>query len=489
METLPCKLYTAAQLRELDLLILEQENITGYTLMMRAGEAAFVQLRSYWPAAKNYLVVCGVGNNAGDGYVIARLALTAGFNVQVYSLSDPGQLTDSALQAYQAFLEVHGQVQRDLARVNWSADVLVDAIFGIGLSRPVTGMYAQVIDVINASGIPVFSVDIPSGIDADTGMVMGKAVYADLTVTFIGLKQGLFTGKAVNYCGKIQFAKLAQSDQVFTQIACAVERIKHEPLPKRLRDTHKGEAGHVLIIGGACGFSGAVMLAGEAALSVGAGLVSIATRPEHAAFLNGQRPELMCHAVKSVDELSELVEKARVIVIGPGLGQSHWSRQLFNSLLTFEKPMIVDADALNLLADQPIYKTNWILTPHPGEAARLLGISTESVQQDRFAAVRAIQQRYGGIALLKGAGTLIADHANVAIATTGNPGMASGGMGDVLSGIIAGLVSQGLVPIKAVQQGVYGHGWAADRAVQQTGAERGLLASDLMPYIRDFVNS
>ena len=328
--------------------------------------------------------------------------------------------------------------------------------------------------------------DSPSGLNADTGNVMGCAVKADYTVTFIGLKQGLFTGQAADYCGEISYASLAVPESIFQEVLASAVRVVKTPLPRRDRCSHKGNYGHVLIVGGDSGYSGAARLAGEAALRVGAGLVSIATRAEHAGLMNLNRPELMCHGVECAEQLSGLLEKVSVVVIGPGLGQSDWAKELFMATITAQKLLIIDADGLNLLARSPVKNPDWILTPHPGEAARLLSCSTTEIQQDRFAAVAAIQAKYKGIAILKGAGTLIATEDDCAVSTTGNPGMASGGMGDVLAGVIAGLLAQGLSLKNAAQQGVHIHGLAADLAADKDG-ERGLLASDLMPYLRRVV--
>jgi NAD(P)H-hydrate epimerase len=315
---------------------------------------------------------------------------------------------------------------------------------------------------------------------------MGFAVKADCTVSFIGLKQGLFTGNAANYCGEVNYASLAVPETIFQLISPSASRVVKKSLPIRDRCSHKGDYGHVLIVGGDFGYSGAVKMSGEAALRVGAGLVSIATRKEHAGLLNMNRPELMCHGVEAVEQLLALIAKASVIVIGPGLGQSAWAKELFVATIKAQKPLIIDADALNLLAQASITNANWILTPHPGEAARLLNCSTVDIQQDRFASVSALQNKYKGIVILKGSGTLIASENECAVSTTGNPGMASGGMGDVLTGIIAGFVAQGLTLKEAAQQGVYEHGQAADLAAKK--GERGLLASDLMPYLRQVVN-
>lgn len=260
-----------------------------------------------------------------------------------------------------------------------------------------------------------------------------------------------------------------------------------EFLKPRAHDAHKGHFGHVLVIGGDYGFSGAACMAAEAALRVGAGLVSVATRPEHAKMLNLARPEIMCHAVSSAAELKPLLARATTLVVGPGLGRSSWSRELLDAVLPCEQPMILDADGLNLLAEKPIKKSNWILTPHPGEAARLLKKTTEEIQQDRVAAVLALQHAFSGWAVLKGAGSLIAGpDDDLAICTAGNPGMATGGMGDVLSGVLGGLVAQKIPLESAAKLGVLVHAMAGDLAAKE--GERGMIASDLMPYLRKIVN-
>jgi NAD(P)H-hydrate epimerase len=260
-------------------------------------------------------------------------------------------------------------------------------------------------------------------------------------------------------------------------------------LSPRPVDAHKGLFGHALVIGGDCGMAGAVRLAAEAAARVGAGLVSLATRPEHLALINAARPELMCHGVQRADDLSSLIARATVIVIGTGLGQSSWSEELFNFILTTTQPKIIDADGLNLLARQPCKLDDWILTPHVGEAARLLACTAADIQNDRLRAVENLQQKFGGVIVLKGAGTLIAAAENIpAVCKRGNPGMASGGMGDVLSGVIGGLVAQKLSLRHAAELGVYIHARAGDEAARLHG-ERGLLALDLMPFLQKLVNS
>ena len=483
MQKLPATLYRTTQARELDRIAIQERGIPGFELMSRAGYEVFRCIIHKWPDTQSLAVFCGAGNNAGDGYIIAGLALDTGLKVSVYSLSDPVNLKGDALTAYQNYVKANGTIIPFQVEELIDVDVIVDAMLGTGLDRPVTGLYALAIQVINKSPSHVIAVDSPSGLNADTGNVMGCAVKADCTVTFIGLKQGLFTGYAADYCGEISYASLSVPADVFQAVSASAVLVVKTPLPRRDRCSHKGNYGHVLIVGGDWGYSGAARLAGEAALRVGAGLVSIATRTEHAGLMNLNRPELMCHGVGSGEQLAVLLEKASVVVIGPGLGQSDWAKELFTATLKSQKPLVVDADALNLLARFPATNPGWVLTPHPGEAARLLSCSTAEIQQDRFASVSAIQAKYGGIAILKGAGTLIASEDEIAVSTTGNPGMASGGMGDVLSGVLAGLLAQGLSLKNAAQQGVYSHGQAADLAAEKDG-ERGLLASDLMPYLR-----
>jgi len=487
MQNLPIKLYRAAQVRELDRIAIQERGIPGFELMSRAGHEVFLCIKKQWSGVRSVVVFCGSGNNAGDGYIIAKLALDAGLEVCVYAVSDPEKLNGDALTAYRQYIQANGKVSLFQAGHPLNADVLVDALLGTGLDRPVTGLYADAIQAINDYSAPVIAVDIPSGLNADTGTVMGCAVKADCTVTFIGLKQGLFTGQAAEYCGEIGYADLGVPADVFDVLQATATRVVKTAWPRRNRCAHKGNCGHVLIVGGELGYSGAARMAGEAALRVGSGLVSIATRAEHAGLMNLNRPELMCHGVETAVQLSALLEKVDVVVVGPGLGQSAWAKALFNAAIVSGKPLVIDADGLNLLANSPTTNPDWILTPHPGEAARLLNRSTADVQQDRFAAVLSLQGRYGGVAILKGAGTLIASEQALAVSNTGNPGMASGGMGDVLAGVIAGLLAQGLSLQDAARQGVYNHGLAADLATEKDG-ERGLLASDLMPYLRQLVN-
>lgn len=486
-------LYRAAQLREFDRRASEEQGVPGYTLMTRAAASALRELRAHWPRARCIRVVCGAGNNGGDGYVLARLAQTAGLEVRVGWLSDPAALRDDARTACldaQAAGVAMAPFAADLCA---DAEVIVDALLGTGLQRAVGGDWAVAVAAMNAAAAPVLSLDIPSGLHADTGAVLGCAVRADMTVSFIADKFGLHTASGPDCAGQIVLAPLDVPASVFDGIEAAATRIDADwlraALPgPRARSAHKGAFGHVLVIGGQPGMSGAARLAAEAAARTGAGLVSVATHAQHAAVLNTGRPELMCHGVISTAELRPLLERATVLAIGPGLGQSDWARGLLAAVWDVRLPKIVDADALNLLAQEPLRRDDWILTPHPGEAARLLGCVAAEVQADRLGAVQELQARYGGVIVLKGTGTLITDGARCRLSTAGNPGMASGGMGDVLTGVIAGLCAQGLPPAEAAAAGVLLHGLAGDAAAQ-AGGERGLLAADLLPELRRLMNA
>jgi NAD(P)H-hydrate epimerase len=461
--------------------------------MARAAEVAFRYLLGAWPEPEVLQVVCGTGNNGGDGFLIADLAHKRGIETIVIQLGDPGKIRGDALLARQQALANGVRMEPFSDAVVIPDGVIVDAMLGTGLGGDVRGDYVAAVDRINASGVPVLAVDIPSGLCSDTGRVLGAAVQADLTVTFIGLKRGLFTLQAPDYTGAVQFSDLAVPPDVYEAVpadCCRLElELLLERLPPRPATAHKGLYGTVLVVGGDYGMAGAASLAAEAALRCGAGLVRVATRPEHVAALVARTPEVMPQGVSSDDDFTPLLEAADVLVLGPGLGQSPWSRQLLRRALSSEKLAVLDADALNLLAGETLGECGLpgdrVLTPHPGEAARMLGCSTADVQADRFAAVRDLQRQYGGVVLLKGNGTLITAGEKILLSDYGNPGMASGGMGDVLSGVIGALLAQHLAPLEAAALGVCLHGAAADIAAEQ--GERGLVATDLMPGLRSLL--
>lgn len=492
--SLPEALYTAAQVRELDRLAIEEHGIPGATLMQRAGEAAFQLIRAGWPRARRIVVLCGPGNNGGDGYVIARLAREAGLAPVVVCVGETNRMKGDAASARKSCQSAGIAIQDFQADILTGNDLIVDALLGTGLQREVNGEWRAAIEAANQSRLPVLAVDVPSGLNADTGRVMGVAIRAQATLTFIGLKAGLFTGAGREQGGNIYFNDLGVPAEIYSHVSAPVARRLTESslyglLHARRRDMHKGNAGHVLIIGGDRGMPGAALLAGEAAYRAGAGLVMLATHPDHAVLMGASRPELIIEAVASAKELRPLLKRADVVAVGPGLGQGRWGSALLGAALETKLPMVVDADALNGLAADPLMHADWVLTPHPGEAARLLGMSTQDIQADRFAAVRELVASYGGVCVLKGAGTLVASLYDgvVSVCDRGNPGMASGGMGDVLTGTIAGLRAQGLSSPDAAHLGVWAHAAAGDDAAAAAG-EVGMLASDLYPYIRARLN-
>ncbi|MFH0351095.1 MAG: NAD(P)H-hydrate dehydratase [Chromatiales bacterium] len=488
--SLPLALYRAESVRTLDREAIEGGGIAGLTLMNRAGAAAFEVLRTRWPEARRILVLCGPGNNGGDGYVLAREARRAGLTAAIQQVGDTALKGDARAAAETALAAGLAPQPFDASSLG-GHEVLVDAMLGTGLDREVRDEYRLAIESVNQSPCPRLSIDIPSGLNADTGAVMGAAVRAEATVSFIGLKQGMFTRAGPEHCGEIYYDDLSVPCAVFERVPCSARRLELGPLrrllPQRPRDAHKGRFGHVLVVGGEIGYAGAARMAGEAALRVGAGLVSLATRAAHAATLCAARPEIMCHPVETASEIKGLLDQATVIALGPGLGRSSWAVNLLARVIESELPMVADADALNLIALDPIAKSTWTLTPHPGEAARLLGMTVAEVQADRFRAVAELQRRYGGVAILKGCGTLICGpNGDTSLCAYGNPGMASGGMGDVLTGVIAGLLGQGLSSLDAATLGACLHARAGDRAA--ASGQRGLLASDLFPHLRYLAN-
>ncbi len=492
---LPTVLYRAAEVRELDRRAIEDRGVGASELMERAGAAAYSVLRRTWPNAGCVTVLCGSGNNGGDGFVIARLARADGLDVRLVVKPEPADLRGAARLAWDQ-AQAAGVEARSFSRPELdAADVIVDAMLGTGLDRKIEGTFADWIQAVNAASAPVLAVDIPSGLHADSGHVLGSAIEAALTVSFIGLKVGLFTGEGRACCGRIHFADLDIPAAVYAGIEPAARRVDYATLaaglPPRRVTAHKGHFGHVLVVGGESGFAGAPRMAAEAAARVGSGLISIATRPEHAGYMAQQRPELMVHGVSKAAELSALLERASVVVVGPGLGQNNWGLSLLGAVLDSSLPLVVDADALNLLATDPVSRDNWILTPHPGEAGRLLNTTAQSIQIDRLAALAELGHRYGGVSVLKGSGTLIGpDDGIPALCTDGNPGMASGGMGDVLSGVLGGLLAQFYRRSLSLQEiaelGVCLHAAAADEAA--VAGERGLLATDLCGPLQRLAN-
>ncbi|HEY5665808.1 MAG TPA: NAD(P)H-hydrate dehydratase [Gammaproteobacteria bacterium] len=499
----PREIYATDQVRGFDRHAIDELGIPGFDLMQRAGRDALAFLRARWPEAQSLLIYCGAGNNAGDGYVVAALASAAGMTVQIVAVVDPEALGGDAAaardMARQAGVPVLGfetdAEQREAASGLPAADVVVDALLGTGLKREVGGPVAAAVAAINQSVSPVLALDIPTGLDGDSGAVHGVAVAADATITFVGLKSGLYLGRGPELRGVLGFSDLDLPQSAYSGAAPALKRIDSDDcknlLKPRSRTAHKGLNGRVLVVGGSRGMPGAARLAAEAALRSGAGLVHAAVAPSSVDAVMAGRPEIMCRGVESPAELAALAERVDVIVVGPGIGRERWGTALVEAMLETDKPLVIDADGLNHLAAHRQQRANWVLTPHPAEAARLLDSTTADVQQDRAAAAAELALRFDAVAVLKGACSLVAqatdvDHVSLAVCDYGNPGMATGGTGDVLAGLIGGLIAQFGLTRTVVEIAVLVHALAGDDAA--AAGERGLVASDLLEFIRHRVN-
>lgn len=526
-------LYKAAQVKNIDRYAIEQCDVDGYGLMVQAGEAAFSSLLSRWPNVRQLIVLCGGGNNGGDGLVIARLAVQHDIAVKLVLTSEVSSLSGEARQAADETMKAGLQVI-PASDIQWtdsefhpSEIVVVDALLGTGLSSEVTEPYASLVQQANDSKLPILAIDVPSGLNASTGAVQGCCIKAAATMTMIEYKQGLFTGAGPLVCGEISLAQLNLPQQARGSEAPIAsleswKEIQHfEAFNERPLDSHKGHFGHVMIVGGDLGCGGAISLAAGAALKSGAGLVSVATRPEHVAAVLARYPEAMVHGVQSGQDLQTLLDRADVIVIGPGLGQSYWGEQLLQQVMATHVPVLLDADALNILAkgrvSHNLTERISVITPHPGEAARLLKSNVQAVQSDRFKAAKNLSKKLSSSVVLKGVGTVIStrdmepdeDQLTISpdlkpdtltsICQDGNAGMASGGMGDVLSGIMGSLMAQRLNPHSddlkfanettfnqalhdLVVSGVCLHSAAADLAAKE--GQAGMLASDVIDSIR-----
>ena len=524
----PSALFDAASVRELDRIAIDELNIPGTILMRRAALACVEVALQRWPDIEAIRVFCGSGNNAGDGYLIAGLFAERGVRAEAIVVGDIEKLSADARLAYQ-YCERSNAMIKPLSPDAFGVDtsLLVDAMLGIGLIGTVRADFAGVIEGINelssTEGIPVLAVDIPSGLNADTGQILGVAVRAEATVTFIGTKQGLLTEDGPDATGELYFDDLEVPANLMLRVPANASLLTTQGLngllPKRPRNSHKNKFGHVLIVGGDEGMGGAVTMAAEAALRSGAGLVSVLTHPTHAGNLLVRMPELMVRGVSfdrnpkgslgdSVGDtnVEKLLHQSSVVVLGPGLGQSDWSKQLFDVVINktrqFDKQMVVDADGLNLLAAGIERRNNWVLTPHPGEASRLAAAlranrhnkpATERETEfelaisDRFVMSELLQQHFGGAIILKGVGSLVHDGGQICLCPYGNPGMSTAGMGDVLSGVVGALLGQGLNPGDAARLAVTMHALAGDRAVSVPG-QRGLIATDLIAHLRRLCN-
>jgi len=485
-------IYRTEEIRRIEALAASQSDPPQ--LMERAGLAAAELARELaGNSGKRIVVLAGPGNNGGDAFVVARHLKSAWFDVAVIFTGDAKKLSRDAAAALAAWQAAGGEVVAETPR-NRDCALIIDGLFGIGLQRPLDGRYAELVSWINAAEAPVLALDVPSGLESDSGRVLGCAVRAAHTVTFIGLKPGLLTLEGPDHCGTLHVAALGldAASLVAPHGSVIGAGSLAQALPRRALNTHKGSFGSVGIIGGAAGMTGAALLAGRAALKLGAGRVYVGFAEKDSPAVDLQQPELM---LRHADEVLAM-EHLTSLAVGPGLGQSAHSRALLHKALGGDLPLVLDADALNLIAADgelrsalSAHTAPALLTPHPAEASRLLGTSTAEVQRDRVAAALRLAEIYRCHVVLKGAGSICASSDDRwAINTSGNPGMASAGMGDVLTGILAALLAQGADADCALAAGVYLHGAAADALVAQGHGPAGLTASETIDEARALLN-
>ncbi|MFM2587164.1 NAD(P)H-hydrate dehydratase [Vibrio sp. TBV020] len=492
MDRLPSRLYTAQQVKHGESLAAQKAGVEMYVLMQRAGQATYNHIQHRYPDAKRLSVLCGCGNNGGDGFVVARLAQNDGVDVKLYLCGDETKISGDAQTAKQEWLNCGGEIKSIEHFEPEQSSLIVDALLGTGLSGEVRTSLQSIIEQINDTDTKVVSIDIPSGLCSDTGTILGQAIKADSTITFIGVKQGLLTGQARNVVGELHFSGLGVEEEFNQLIAHSVLTLSVEStiglLPRRKATAHKGNHGRLLCLGGNEGYSGAIRLCATAAARSGAGLIRVLCHENSILPLQIGCPEVMTRSVREGDSLlHEALATTDAIALGPGLGIDAWAHELYHACKQSPKSKVVDADALNILANSPYIDHQRIITPHPGEAARLLDCQVVDVEKNRFQAVTELQSKYGGVVVLKGAGTLICDGHDINVCNAGNPGMATGGMGDVLTGIIGALLAQGLTLNDAAKVGVLVHSVAADNLAQRHG-QIGLLASDVISEVREVIH-
>ncbi|MDY6323389.1 MAG: NAD(P)H-hydrate dehydratase [Succinivibrio sp.] len=495
MSALPYRMYTSAQVKAIEAAWAADHNGHCFDLMEKAGAALADAVARSLPRASSCWVFAGRGNNGGDGYEAAALLLRRGFAVRLFAAGEPHPRTEAATAA--EFFRAQGGVAEGALpkESDPRPDAIIDALLGTGISSAPRAPLSEWIAFINRSRVPVFSADVPSGLTADTGAVPGDCVSAYATVCMLALKPGLFTGEAADYTGKVLFDPLgADAQALHAKQEDGLPAIVRQgyadiipDLPSRPRCCNKGDNGKVLIIAGAFGMGGAAAIAGTGALRAGAGLVKLATAPATIAAANAVHPELMTVDFNDDTAVEAALSWCDTVAVGPGLGQSQRARELVALSGDSGRPCVFDADALNILAKDPDFCPNRIITPHPGEAARLLDTDVASVQGDRLRAAFELQKRYGGVALLKGAGTVIADGRRLTVISSGSPALASGGMGDLLTGIIAALACGELSLSQAAVFGACIHGRAGELAEERCGAA-GTLPLDLEQDIRRLVN-
>lgn len=508
------KIATSMQMKSIDRRAMREWGIPGIVLMENAAAALMSEMEAFFGSLSGLRVciVCGKGNNGGDGLALARRLSIRGVDVRVALLARFSEVSGDAKINLDILRKcgipiISNATRQDVFDLVSASDVVVDAIFGTGLSSPLAGRFSQAVEIINTSGLPVVSVDVPSGIDADTGRVMGAAVAADLTVTMGLLKPGLLLGSGPLYAGSVRVADIGIPRGVIEEEGVACWLIDGEyaagSLMPRLPDTHKGDYGHVMVLAGSLGKAGAAALAAKAALRSGAGLVSVVVPVSLVPVIHQLSAEVMCIGIaESIDgtigigadeEIFRLSKKMGACAIGPGLTTHREAVQVVRNLVKhLSVPMVIDADGLNALAGSLDILNGLnapaVLTPHPGEMSRLAGIAPEEIQKDRLGIAARFATRYGVTLVLKGAATVVAGaDGRMFINSTGNPGMATAGAGDVLTGMIAGFLAQGYPATEAACLGVYIHGLAGDIAAKEK-TETAMIAGDIIEKIPEAVH-
>lgn len=473
-------LYTRQQVYQLDQLAIQQDGQPGLQLMQKAADAVWRAIQKRWPEVNHIVVLAGSGNNGGDAFALAILAKNNGVTVEILTLGDLTHQSPESEFYRQQWLQTGGQVE-PWAGACPDCDLIVDGLLGIGLNKSLSSEWQAMVRQINAQKAPKVCIDIPSGLNANTGNAMPCAIQANLTVSFIGRKVGCFVADGPDYCAELEFDDLGLSSSAMRQVDAVVQVLDETGirLPAvRKNNSHKNQYGHVVVVGGNRGMSGAARLAGMAALRAGAGLVSLCVHPQNIPVSTSA--ELM---VSDWNDLAALLERASVIVVGPGLGRCEQAAKVLQQLASIDKPMLIDADALDAKFISSLATKSAVLTPHPGEAARLLNKMTVGIQQDRIEALQQMMKKWQAVSVLKGAGTLVGQRdVPITLCSHGHSGMATAGMGDVLSGLIGAYLAQGLEPLQAAQIGVLVHALAAEEYALTFDANS-LIASDVIDRI------
>ncbi|WWO96435.1 MAG: NAD(P)H-hydrate dehydratase [Candidatus Dasytiphilus stammeri] len=494
-QLLPDDIWTTKQIGVLQSEIVKKMHISLLELMHRAGQASFDCIINLWPNSRHWLILCGNSSNGQKGYIIAELARNAGITVTVMGCYGPFfHKSCNKYQKYQdaqlKWIEKGESIYSAHTPFPDKVDIIIDALLGIEMNNIPIFPYNILISRANQHSAPIFSIDIPSGLLADTGFTPGEVIHAAHTITFIGIKPGLITGQARKYVGKLHYHSL-DTNVVLNKHHSSISRwdktcLTEKFLPLKIPTSHKGQHGKLLLIGGDIGTAGAIILTGKAALRSGTGLVKIITHKLNIIPVLSNCPELMVQKY-SRNTLEKYIKWANTIIIGPGIGQQSWGKKIMFRIKQSHQPSLWDADALTFLANNRNIRMNRIITPHSGEAAKLLKMHISEVEKDRLQAAKLLAKYYGGVVVLKGSGTVIASHSGeVAIADVGNVGLATGGMGDILSGIIGSFLGQQFSIYKAAILGCIVHGVAAD--ILSASGTRGMVASDLLPIIFKLVN-